>query len=243
MQTTNHYSSHLASQSRSTPMPWVSKLSEQRTMNQISVFVVDDHSIFRRGLAAMIEAEPSLMWAGEATSGAEAIVAAPVLRPDVVLIDMVTPEMDGVKTIQTLRSLLPRTRFVGITCTLDATIARRALEAGATGYMLKTATANDISSVITSAHMGHRFVANEVAAALEATENQPVLGADLTRRERNLLELMACGLANQEISQRLDIGLPTVKFHVTNILSKLQAENRTAAVLAALRHRIVVLEK
>ncbi|OYU74308.1 MAG: DNA-binding response regulator, partial [Burkholderiales bacterium PBB5] len=139
------------------------------------------------------------------------------------------------------RNRLPGTRFVAITCTPDTTTARAALDAGATGFILKSATALELGCVIRAVHEGRRCVAPEVAAALDASEGLPALGADLTRRERKLLELMAHGLANQDISDRLDIGLPTVKFHITNILSKLQAANRTAAVLAALRHRIVVL--
>jgi NarL family two-component system response regulator LiaR len=212
-------------------------------MNPIRVFVVDDHSIFRRGLAAMIESEPGLAWAGEATSGQEAERLIPALAPDVVLIDLVMPAMDGVSAIQCLRPLLPHTRFVALSCSLDASLARAALDAGVTGYALKTTDSHDLAAVIRAAFEGRRVVAPEITAALDASVREAAVGADLTRRERNLLALMACGLPNQDISERLNIGLPTVKFHVTNILSKLQVENRTAAVLTALRHGIVVLDR
>ena len=211
-------------------------------MRAIQIFVVDDHAIFRRGLAAMVEGEPRLAWAGEAASGAEALLRIPTVQPDVVLVDMVMPGMGGLRTVQALRPLLPHTRFVALNCSLDGANARAALEAGVTAYVMKTTTPHDLVQVIHAAHEGRRVVAPEVAEAMAACDRTAQLGGDLTRRERSLLALMACGLANQEISQRLDIGLPTVKFHVTNILAKLQADNRTSAVLAALRHKLVDLE-
>jgi NarL family two-component system response regulator LiaR len=211
-------------------------------MRPIQVFVVDDHAIFRRGLAAMVEGESRLAWAGEATGGAEAVRSIPGVRPDVVLMDMVMPGCDGLKAVQALRPIMPHTRFVALNCCLDGSNARAALQAGVTGYLMKTATPHELVTVIHAAHEGRRVVAPEVTAAMAASERNVPLGGDLTRRERSLLALMACGLANQEISQRLDIGLPTVKFHVTNILAKLQAENRTSAVLTALRHKLVCLE-
>jgi NarL family two-component system response regulator LiaR len=211
-------------------------------MPPIQVFVVDDHAIFRRGLAALVQADARLAWAGEASGGSEAIRSIPAVRPDVVVVDMVMPARDGLKAVQALRPLLPHTRFVALSCSLDGAAARAALDAGVTGYLLKTATPHELVQAIHAAYEGRRAVAPEVARAIASSERSSPLGGDLTRRERDLLALMACGLANQEISQRLDIGLPTVKFHVTNIMAKLQAENRTAAVLAALRHKLVDLE-
>ena len=211
-------------------------------MRPIHVFVVDDHAIFRCGLAAVVEAESRLVWAGEASGGAAALRSIPAVRPDVVVMDMVMPDMDGLCAVQALRPLLPHTRFVALSCRLDVTEARAALDAGVTDYLLKTATSHDLVQVIHAAHEGRRVVAPEVAEAMVACERSAPLGSDLTRRERSLLALMARGLANREISQRMAIGLPTVKFHVTNILAKLPAENRTAAVLMALRHKLVFLE-
>ncbi len=211
-------------------------------MRPIQVFVVDDHAIYRRGLAAMVEGESRLAWAGEATGGAEALRSIPAVRPDVVLVDMVMPAMDGLHAVRELRPLLPQTRFVALSCRLDGADARAALDAGVTGYLMKTATPHELVTVIHAAYEGRRVVAPEVVEAMAAFERGPSLGSDLTRRERSLLSLMACGMANQEISQRLAIGLPTVKFHVTNILTKLHVENRTSAVLAALRNKLVFLE-
>jgi NarL family two-component system response regulator LiaR len=191
----------------------------------------------------MVDSEPGLAWAGEATSGKEAVRLIPALAPDVVLIDLVMPAMDGVSAILSLRPLLPNTRFVAISCSLDASLARAALDAGVTGYVMKTTNSHDLAAVIRAAHEGRRVVDSEITAALDASERETTIGADLTRRERSLLALMACGLPNQDISVRMNIGLPTVKFHVTNILSKLQVDNRTAAVLTALRHGIVELDQ
>jgi two-component system, NarL family, response regulator LiaR len=211
-------------------------------METIRVFVVDDHPMIRHGLAAMLKAEPGMAWIGDASDGADAVRAAPSLNPDVVLMDLVMPRMDGVAAIAALRPLLPRTRFVILTSLLEPAEVRRAMEAGACGYLLKNASSQELVTVIQMAHRGHRVLAPEVTDALVASQKDPAPGSDLTTRERELLALMARGLSNQEISSALAIAMPTVKFHVTNILAKLHADNRTEAVLTALKHKIVALE-
>lgn len=210
-------------------------------MDTIRVFVVDDHPMIRHGLAAMLKAEPAFTWVGDASDGQEALGAAPSLVPDVVLMDLVMPRMDGVAAIRELRPLLPKTRFVILTSLLDPAEVRRAMEAGASGYLLKNASSHELVTVIQMAHRGHRVMAPEVTDALVASQREPGPGADLTQRERELLGLMARGLSNMEISTELSIAMPTVKFHVTNILAKLHADNRTEAVLVALRHKLVAL--
>jgi two-component system, NarL family, response regulator LiaR len=211
-------------------------------METIRVFVVDDHPMIRHGLAAMLRAEPGLTWVGDAGDGADAVRLAPGLQPDVVLMDLVMPRMDGVAAIVAMRPLLPRARFVVLTSLLDPTEVRRAIDAGASGYLLKNASSQELVTVIQMAHRGQRVLAPEVTDALAASQRAAGPGEDLTQRERELLALMARGHSNQEISTQLSIAMPTVKFHVTNILAKLHADNRTEAVLIALKHKLVALE-
>lgn len=210
-------------------------------MESIRVFVVDDHPMIRHGLAAMLRAEPGMLWVGDAADGADAVRLAPTLRPDVVLMDLVMPRLDGVAAIAALRPLLPHCRFVILTSLLEPAEVKRAIEAGASGYLLKNASSQELVTVIQAAHRGQRVLAPEVTDAL-AAQQKAAPGSDLTQRERELLALMARGHSNQEISTQLAIAMPTVKFHVTNILAKLHADNRTEAVLIALKHKLVALE-
>lgn len=213
-------------------------------MTPIRVFVVDDHPMFRLGVATVLQSEPPFQFAGEAGNALEAARRAPDVGADVVLLDMNMPGSSGVALMATLRDLLPRAHFVLITCTLDALELRRAYASGASCVLHKTASPQELVTVLQAAHRGHAIYSPVVASALSAQPDpQHEIGADLTQRERKLLALMACGLPNREISQRLDIAMPTVKFHVTNILSKLNAENRTSAVLAALKHNLVALDQ
>ena len=203
--------------------------AERGTMEPIRVYVVDDHPMIRHGLAAMLGSEPDVRWVGEAADGDEALRNAPSLDPHIVLMDMLMPRMDGVATITALRPLLPQTRFVVLA-----------------GALEPADMAQELISVIRTAHQGHAVLAPEINSAMLRDSDAPSAsdgtGADLTQRERELLALMARGLSNHDISKQLAIAMPTVKFHVTNILAKLHADNRTEAVLVALRHRIVRLE-
>ncbi len=208
----------------------------------IRVFVVDDHPMIRHGLAAMIQAERELLWVGDAASGEDAVRAAPALAPDIVLMDLVMPQMDGITAITALRPLLPGTRFIVLTSLLDPKEVKRALDAGASSFLLKNASTQELITVIRATASGQRVMAPEVTDALVAGERRAALGGNLTQRERELLALMARGHSNQEISTELVIAMPTVKFHVTNILAKLHADNRTEAVLTALKHKLVTLE-
>jgi two-component system, NarL family, response regulator LiaR len=211
-------------------------------MDKIRVFVIDDHPMIRHGLKAMLGAERELEWVGDAADGDEAIRTAPALAPDVLLVDLVMPRRDGISTISALRPLLPRARFVVLTSLLDPSEVRRAMAAGAAGFLLKNASAQELVTVIHTTQRGQRVMAPEVTDALIGSERNSTPGEDLTQRERELLALMARGLSNQEISTALSIAMPTVKFHVTNILAKLHADNRTEAVLIALRHKLVSLD-
>ena len=206
---------------------------------RIRVFVVDDHPMVRAGLAQMLDAEPDLQRVGEAADGAEALQRVPGAGPDVVLVDLVMPRLDGIAVIAALKPRLPQTHFVVLTSLLEPEQVDRAIAAGAAGYLLKTASAHELVAVIRAAHGGRRTLAPEVTDALIAKRQARPPGADLTQRERELLALMTRGLNNQEIAAELDIAVATVKYHVTNILAKLQADNRTEAVLTALKHKLV----
>ncbi len=208
-------------------------------MAAIRVFVVDDHPMIRQGLAATIASDRELAFVGEAADGAEALRAVPAAAPDVVLMDLVMPRLDGIAAIEALRPQMPDTRFIVLTSMLDTVQVKRAIDAGASGYLLKNASAQELITVIRTARAGTRLFAPEVTDALIAASRQDPLGADLTPRELELLRLMARGLNNQEIAAEVSIAVPTVKFHITNILAKLQVENRTEAVLKALKHRLV----
>lgn len=208
----------------------------------IRVMVVDDHPMFRLGVTTMLAEEKGFVCAGEAADAEQALRDAPAWRPDVVLMDLEMPGTDGISAIETLRQQLPYARFVVIASELTPVDVRRAVALGVSCVVLKTVTSAELVAVLQAAYKGQRMMAPEATDALIASQQKGALGSDLTQRERKLLSLMAHGLPNQEISQRLEIGLPTVKFHVTNILSKLHASNRTSAVLAALRHKLVQLD-
>jgi two-component system, NarL family, response regulator LiaR len=218
--------------------------SWDKKMEPIRVYVIDDHPMIRHGVAAMLAGEPGIVCVGGATDGAEALRNAPALRPDVVLVDLVMPRMDGVAAIAALRPLLPAARFVVLSGARDADEVARALAAGASGQLLKNATTLEVVAAVHGAHRSvHAQVqAPEVDDAQVSVEQKATPGADLTQRERELLALMARGLSNLEIASALAIAMPTVKFHVTNILAKLHADNRTEAVLVALRQKIVRLD-
>jgi two-component system, NarL family, response regulator LiaR len=209
-------------------------------MPSIRVFVVDDYPMIRQGLAAMLAGEAGMQWLGEAADGAEAVRIAPALAPHVVLMDLDMPHMDGIAAISALKQSLPDARFVLLMSQHDAHSANRAAEAGAAGYLLKSAEPAELFAAIHAAHLGQAVApANGSHAEFGGGESP---AAKLTLRERELLGLMARGLSNQNIADQLSIAMPTVKFHVTNILTKMAADNRTEAVLTALRHKIVSLE-
>ena len=208
-------------------------------MEPIRVYVVDDHPMIRHGLAAMIEGEDDFTLVGEAASGDEAVLRIPGIAPDLVLMDLVMPGTDGITAIERLRPRMPDTRFVVLTSLVEPGEIKRAIKAGASGYLLKNATSQELVTVLRETHAGRRVMAPEATDAIIAASQQPAPGADLTQRERELLALMSRGMNNQQIANELAIALPTVKFHITNILGKLHADNRTEAVLVALKHKLV----
>lgn len=207
--------------------------------NGIRIFLVDDHPMVRAGLAGMIQGEPGLRLVGEAGDGRDAVRLIPDCRPDVVLVDLIMPHLDGIGVIEALRPSLPDTHFVVLSSMLDPDAVRRAVQAGARGYLLKTASAQELITMIQQVKAGRRVLGPEVTDALIANEQRSVPGEDLTQRERQILALMVQGLSNQDIADQMRIAVPTVKFHVTNVLGKLQVDSRTEAVVLALRHKLV----
>ena len=209
------------------------------TLTPIRVFVADDHPMIRQGLAAMIQAERSLKWVGEATNGTEAISFCATVVPDVVLMDLMMPDIDGVAATQAIVARAPNTRVLILTSYHEPEVGQRAVQAGAAGYLVKTASADELIRAIHVAHSGKRVLASEATEALiQASQSDPMRDS-LTEREREILALLAKGLSNAEIAAKLFVTVPTVKYHVTNILSKLQVDSRTEAVLVAMKHRLV----
>lgn len=214
-------------------------MSTHPTAEPIRLFIADDHPMVRAGLSAMIAGEDDLLQVGEAGNGEDAVQLIPGCRPDVVLLDLLMPKLDGIGVITALRPRLPDTRFVILTSLVEPREIQRAIAAGASGYVLKNVSSQELVSMIRSTLAGRRVMAPEATDAIIAEAQTVRPGGDLTQRERGLLALMTRGLSNQQIADELAIALPTVKFHITNILAKLGADNRTEAVLIALQHQLV----
>jgi NarL family two-component system response regulator LiaR len=202
--------------------------------------LVDDHTMVRRGLAAFLKVFDDLQLAGEAESGAAAIQLCAEVGPDVVLMDMVMPDMDGAAATRAIRQQFPQVQVIALTSFKEGDLVKNALEAGAIGYLLKDVSADELARAIRAAHAGRATLSAEAAQALVETANQPPApGPDLTERELEVLSLMVEGLNNTQIAGRLTVSPSTIKSHVSNILSKLGVASRTEAVTLALRNRIV----
>ena len=207
----------------------------------IRVMLVDDHTMVRRGLATFLKVFDDLQLAGEAESGEAAIQLCAEIVPDVILMDMVLPMMDGATATRAIRQQFPQVQVIALTSFKEGELIKNALEAGAIGYLLKDVSADDLVRAIRAAHSGRSTLSPEAAQALVATTNQPPApGLDLTEREREVLSLMIEGLNNTQIAGRLTVSPSTIKSHVSNILSKLGVTSRTEAVALALRHKLVV---
>jgi NarL family two-component system response regulator LiaR len=206
----------------------------------IRVMLVDDHTMVRRGLATFLRVFVDLQLAGEAESGAAAIQLCGEILPDVVLMDMLMPDMDGATATRAIRQQFPQVQVLMLTSFKEGDLIRNALEAGAIGYLLKDVSADELVRAIRAAHAGRVTLSPEAAQALvQITQQLPIPGFDLTEREREVLTLMVEGLNNTQIAGRLTVSPSTIKSHVSNILSKLGVASRTEAVTLALRNRIV----
>ncbi len=206
----------------------------------IRVMIVDDHAVVRGGLSKFLQVHKDLELVGEAENGKEAIRLAEQLHPDVVLMDLKMPEMDGVAATRELRQRQPTTRVIVLTSFAEDNMVQGALQAGATGYLLKNVSVSELANAIRAAHAGRMTLSSEATEALVHAAAHPIVPADeLTEREREVLALMVDGLSNQEIADRLFLSLGTVKFHAGNIYSKLGVDSRVAAVTMAIQRRLV----
>jgi NarL family two-component system response regulator LiaR len=202
--------------------------------------LVDDHTMVRRGLATFLKVFEDLQLVGEAENGETAIQLCAEVLPDVILMDMVLPVMDGATATRAIRRQFPQVQVIVLTSFKEGELIKNALEAGAIGYLLKDVSADELVDAIRAAHAGRATLSPEAAQALVETTNQPrTYGLDLTEREREVLALMIEGLNNTQIAGRLTVSPSTIKSHVSNILAKLGVASRTEAVTLALRNRIV----
>ena len=198
-----------------------------------TVLLVDDHPVVREGLRGMIDAEADLTVVGEAGSGAEAIAMAESLRPDVILMDLRMPDVDGVAATERILALLPDTRIVVVTTYESDTDILRAVEAGAAGYLLKDASRSELADAVRDAARGKTVLAPTVADRLVRFVRQPASVA-LSTREVEVLGLVATGKTNAEIGRELHISEATVKTHLLRAFNKLGVSDRTAAVTTAM---------
>jgi NarL family two-component system response regulator LiaR len=202
--------------------------------------LVDDHAVVRSGLAAFLLAFDDLELVGEAADGEEALRKCREVRPDVVLMDLVMPGLDGAAAARAIRQEFPETQIVALTSFKNEEFVTSALEAGAIGYLLKNVSAEELAKAIRSARAGRPALSPEATHVLiQSTRKTSPPGYELTARELEVLGLMVEGLSNPQISERLGVTRSTVKFHVSNILSKLRVSGRVEAVALALQHDLV----
>ena len=211
--------------------------------SQIRVLVVDDHKVVRKGLRTFIAVHDDLDLVGEAGNGEEAIEQCEALHPDVVLMDLKMPVMDGPTAIGHIRRRFPEVEIVALTSFDDDTMAHRALEAGAIGYLFKDVEEDELMSAIRLAHQGRGVVAPEAMRAVisRSLKEEDDYSVRLTVREQEALDLVARGMTNPEIADKLMISVSTVNFHVHNVLDKLGAKTRTEAVVIAAREGLIDL--
>jgi NarL family two-component system response regulator LiaR len=206
----------------------------------IRVVLVDDHTMVRRGLATFLKVFDDLELAGEAGGGEAAIQLCAQVLPDVVLMDIVMPDMDGVTATRAIRRQFPEVQVIALTSFKDKGLVQDALQAGAIGYLLKDVSADALAQAIRAAHAGRATLSPEAAQALVQAANQPPTpGHDLTERERDVLALLVGGLNNTQIADKLVVSPSTIKSHVSHILAKLGVASRTEAAALAVRHRLV----
>ena len=209
---------------------------------KIRVLFVDDHEMVRIGVSAYLSSQSDIEVVGEAADGKEGVEKALALRPDIILMDLVMKEMDGIQATKHIIEQWPEAKIIIVTSFLDDEKVYPALEAGAASYMLKTSKASEIADAVRSTYHGQSVLEPEVTGKMMQRMRKPQkteLYEELTNREMEILLLMAEGKSNQEIADALFIAVKTVKVHVSNILSKLQVQDRTQAVIYAFKHSLV----
>lgn len=208
----------------------------------INVLIVDDHEMVRLGISTYLGVQDDIHVVDQAVNGKEGVEKALALRPDAILMDLVMPEMDGIEATKTILKAWPEAKIIILTSFIDDEKVYPAIEAGAASYILKTSTAEEIANTIRKTAQGQSVLEPEVTNKMINRLTHPVepkLYEDLTNREREVLGLIAKGRSNQEIADELFITLKTVKTHVSNILAKLQVDDRTQAAIYAIKNQLV----
>jgi NarL family two-component system response regulator LiaR len=212
----------------------------------IRILIADDHAIVREGLRGLIATEEGMQLVGEASNGDEAVSLAMTTNPDVVLLDLVMPHMDGLQALNAIKLALPKTRFLVLTSFSDDARVFAAIRGGALGYLLKDSSPQELFTAIREVYRGepylHPTIARKLMHMTDRRADHPLPQDALTPRELEVLHLMASGMPNRDIADRLVINERTVRTHVSSILAKLGLENRTQAVLFALRQGLVLLD-
>ncbi|EFR31069.1 response regulator [Eremococcus coleocola] len=208
----------------------------------IKVILVDDHEMVRLGVSSYLSIQDDIEVIGEAANGLEGYHLAVELKPDIILMDLVMDVMDGIEATQRIMQDWPQAKIIIVTSFLDDEKVYPALEAGAKSYILKTSSAKEIAEAIRETYSGEQVMddeVNDILLAKDIKDSQPQLHDELTRREYEVLLLIAKGYSNQEIADELFITLKTVKTHVSNILAKLEVSDRTQATIYAYQHKLV----
>lgn len=207
----------------------------------IQLLLVDDHEMVRLGLSAYFSLQDDIEVIGEASNGQEGYEQALALRPDVILMDLLMDHMDGIESTQLILSEWPTAKIIILTSFLDDEKVFPAMEAGASGYLLKTSTASTIADAIRTVYAGEKVVEEEIQEKISTQKESktPLLYEELTAREREVLMLISKGYSNKEIADELFITLKTVKTHVSNILMKLDVSDRTQAAIYTFKHGIM----
>jgi NarL family two-component system response regulator LiaR len=212
----------------------------------IRILIVDDHTIVRKGIRALLTEIAGIEVVGEAADGQEAVAQANSLRPDVILMDLAMPKMDGIEATRQIKTSQPESRILVMTSFATDDKVLPAIKAGALGYLLKESAPEDLVQAIQQIHRGepslHPTIARKVLQEITHPSDRPPTPDPLTKREAEVLLLVAQGLSNQDIARKLNISDPTVRSHVSNIMSKLHLATRIQAALYALREGLVSLD-
>jgi NarL family two-component system response regulator LiaR len=212
------------------------------TTQTIQVMIVDDHNVVRSGLATFLRAYDDLELIGEAKNGLEALSLCHKKKPDVILMDLIMPEMDGIAATRSILADFPEIKIIAMTSFEDEKLVQGVLAAGAISYLLKNVTSDELAKAIRDAFSGRSTLSPEAARVLiQSTRPTDQSGYDLTERELEVLRLVVQGQSNQQIAETLVISLATVKAHISSILSKLQVSSRAEATAYAIKHKIVSL--
>lgn len=206
----------------------------------IRILLVDDHAVVRSGLSKFLMVNKDLKLVGEASDGAEAVQMVALHKPDIVLMDLLMPGMDGIAATREIHKKYPQVKVIALTSFAEQNMVQGALQAGAVGYLQKNVTAKELGIAIHAACEGRMTLSAEAAQVLANSVAQPQIpGGQLTERERDVLKCMVDGLNNNEIAERLVVSLGTVKFHISNIFHKLGVDSRVEAVKLALEQKLV----